>query len=63
MARKKLAEENESAAKVWVLTHNHGIVSYGRSGTFLEAGKELTEGEDDDLIAQLVRSGAVLEEK
>lgn len=63
MARKKAVEENESGAKVWVLTHNHGIVLHGRSSTFLEAGKELTEGEDDELIAHLVKSGAILEEK
>lgn len=64
MARpRKVTEEEVSAEKVWVLTHNHGLVQHGRSGRFIQAGTELTEGEDDELISSLIKSGAVLEEK
>lgn len=63
MARKKATEEAESGAKVWVLKQNHGLVHHGRSSQFLEAGTELTEGDDDELIILLIKSGAALEEK
>lgn len=65
-AAKAGADNAEDAAKkpiTFVLTKNHGLIHNGRASQFYEAGTEFDGETDADVIAQLSKSGAQLEQQ
>ncbi|MDE1139967.1 MAG: hypothetical protein PW999_09990 [Paraburkholderia tropica] len=58
----EVEQEAPAQPAKFVLKKNHGVLTMGRASQFYAAGTEFDSEADANLIAQLIQSGAILEQ-